>query len=40
MRIAEILREDNTEKAKEIIDSNPALKLRLGQWEKLAATFS
>lgn len=46
MRIAEMLKEDDPEKAKEhlqkakdIIDSNPALKLRLGQWEKLATTF-
>lgn len=46
MRIAECLRKDNPQKAKEhlqkakeIIDSNPALKLRLGQWKKLAATF-
>lgn len=47
MRIAEILRDDEPEKAKEhlqkakaVIDSNPDLKLRLRQWEKLAQTFS
>lgn len=46
MRIAEILHEDNPEKAKEhlqkakeIIDADSRLKLRLAQWEKLAATF-
>lgn len=46
MRIAEMLREDNPEKArehlqkaKEVIDSDPKLKLRLRQWQKLAATF-
>lgn len=46
MRIAEMLRKDNPQKAKEhlqkakeIIDANPELKLRLGQWEKLAAFF-
>ena len=46
MRIADMLREDNPEKAKEhlqkakdIIDSNPDLKLRAKQWEKLAASF-
>jgi len=47
MRIADMLREDNPEKAKEhlqkakdIIDANPDLKLRAKQWEKLAATFN
>ncbi|MBI4036376.1 hypothetical protein HY386_00670 [Candidatus Daviesbacteria bacterium] len=46
MRIAEMLREDDPpqakehlQKAKEIIDANPQLKLRLAQWEKLATTF-
>lgn len=46
MRIAEILREDNPEKAKEhlqkakeIIDSDPRLELRKKQWEKLATSF-
>lgn len=43
MRIAEMLKEDNPteakkhlQKAKEIIDADPRLKLRLKQWEKLA----
>ncbi len=47
MRIVEMLHADNPEKArehlqkaKEIIDSNPDLKLRLKQWEKLAQTFN
>lgn len=46
MRIAEMLREDNPErakehlqKAKEIIDSDERLKLRLDQWKKLAEQF-
>ncbi len=46
MRIAGILKDDDPEKAKvhlqkakEIIDSNPDLKLRTGQWEKLAKEF-
>ncbi|QQG43613.1 MAG: hypothetical protein HYW45_01180 [Candidatus Daviesbacteria bacterium] len=46
MRITQILKEDDPEKAaehlqkaKEIIDANPDLKLRKGQWEKLAASF-
>ncbi|TSC63918.1 MAG: Uncharacterized protein G01um101493_291, partial [Microgenomates group bacterium Gr01-1014_93] len=46
MRIANILKQDDPEKAKEhlqkakeIIDDNPDLKLRLKQWEKLAASF-
>ncbi|MFH0937098.1 MAG: hypothetical protein V1808_02305 [Candidatus Daviesbacteria bacterium] len=46
MRIAEILREDNSQKAKEhleeakkIIDSDERLKLRKQQWKKLAASF-
>lgn len=46
MRIAEMLKEDDPEKAKEhlqkakeIIDANSDLKLRKAQWEKLAATF-
>jgi tetratricopeptide (TPR) repeat protein len=47
MKLAEALKEDNTEKAKEyldqakkIIDANPQLTLRARQWEKLAKTFS
>ena len=47
MSLAEMLREDNPEearqylqKAKEIIDANPTLKLRAKQWEKLKSTFS
>lgn len=47
MKIAEMLKEDDPEKAevhlqkaKEIIDDNPDLKLRKVQWEKLAATFN
>lgn len=47
MRIAEMLREDHPAKAKDhlqqaktIIDASPELKLRLGQWEKLAQTFN
>lgn len=46
MRIAEMLREDDPQKAREhlglaktVIDANPDLKLRLKQWEKLAETF-
>lgn len=46
MRIAQMLKKDNPikaqehlAKAKQIIDSNPELKLRLGQWQKLAKTF-
>lgn len=46
MRLAFILREDQPEKAREhleaakkIIDSDQRLKLRLGQWEKLAEMF-
>jgi len=46
MRVAEMLREDDPEKAKEhlqkakgVIDANPDLGLRLGQWEKLASGF-
>ena len=46
MRIAEMLRGDNPakarehlEKAKKIIDANPDLKLRKGQFDKLAAIF-
>ena len=46
MRTAEMLKQDDLEKAeehlqkaKEIIDTNPDLKLRLGQWEKLAKSF-
>lgn len=46
MRIAEMLREDNPEKAKEhlqkakeIIDSDPRLELRRKQWGKLAKSF-
>lgn len=47
MRIAEMLKEDDPtkakehlQKAKEIIDSNPNLKIRKTQWEKLAQTFN
>lgn len=47
LKMAEILKNDNLEKAKahlqkakEIIDSNPDLKLRKAQWEKLAASFN
>lgn len=47
MRIANMLKDDNPDKAKEhlqkakeIIDSNPDLKIRRQQWEKLEATFS
>lgn len=47
MRIAEILMPDNPErakehlqKAKEIIDADPQLKIRKEQWEKLAEKFS
>lgn len=47
MRIAEILGEENPEKAKEhlqkakeIIDSDPRLTLRLSQWQKLAEKFN
>lgn len=46
MRIADMLRGDNPEKAKEhlqkakeIIDNNPDLKLRAKQWEKLATSL-
>lgn len=46
MRFADMLRGDNPTKArsslqraKEIIDANPALKKRKEQWRKLAATF-
>ncbi len=46
MRIALILKDDDVQKArkhlqkaKEVIDANPDLKLRLDQWQKLAATF-
>lgn len=46
MRIAQMLKKDNPvkaqehlAKAKQIIDSNPKLKLRLEQWQKLSATF-
>jgi len=46
MRIANMLKKDNPTKArqhlqqaKQIIDNNPQLKLRLGQWQKLASTF-
>lgn len=47
MRIVEMLKEDDPtkakehlQKAKEIIDSNPNLKIRKTQWEKLAQTFN
>lgn len=47
MRIAEMLKTDNLQKAqehlqkaKEIIEADPALILRKTQWEKLAATFN
>lgn len=46
MKIADILQKDNPEKAREhlqkaktIIDSNPDLKLRKRQWEKLSMSF-
>lgn len=46
MKIAEILKEDNSDKAKEhlqkakeIIDSDSRLTIRLKQWEKLAKSF-
>ena len=46
MRIADMLKEDNPEKAKEhlqkakeIIDNNPDLKLRAEQWKKLTESF-
>jgi tetratricopeptide (TPR) repeat protein len=46
MRLAELLKEEDLSKAKEylekakaIIDANPELVLRKGQWEKLAASF-
>lgn len=46
MRIADMLREDDPEKAKEhlqkakeIINANPELKLRAEQWKKLADSF-
>jgi tetratricopeptide (TPR) repeat protein len=46
MRLADMLRTEDSakgaealRKAKEIIDSNPDLTLRKGQWDKLAATF-
>lgn len=46
MRVAEVLREnapeeakEHLQKAKEIIDSNPELKLRAKQWEILSQTF-
>ncbi len=47
MRIANVLRKDNVEKAneylqkaKEIIDANPKLILRKQQWDKLNASFN
>lgn len=47
MRLAEVLREDDLpsakqhlEQAKEIIDSDDRLKLRLNQWKKLSQQFS
>lgn len=47
MAAARILKDDNPQKAKEflelaknVIDSDPALKVRKTQWEKLAGTFS
>lgn len=47
LKIAALLRSENREKAthylqkaKEIIDANPDLKLRKLQWEKLAASFA
>jgi tetratricopeptide (TPR) repeat protein len=47
MRIAEALRKDDPEKAREhlqkskdIIDANPELTIRKKQWEKFAATFN
>jgi len=46
MRMAEMLKDDNPdsahehlERAKEIIDGNPDLKIRRDQWQKLAKTF-
>lgn len=46
MRIADMLKEDDPEKAKEhlqkakkIIDANPDLKIRKKQWEKLSQSF-
>ena len=46
MSAAKLLKEDNPEsakeylqKAKEIIDADPALKVRKTQWEKLAERF-
>lgn len=46
MRIAEMLREDDPEKAKkhlqkakEVIDSDPRLTIRLSQWQQLAEKF-
>lgn len=46
MRIANMLKKDNPTKAKQhlkrakqIIDTNPQLKLRLQQWQKLSASF-
>lgn len=46
MRIAEMLREDDPEKAKkhlqkakEVIDSDPKLTIRLSQWQQLAEKF-
>ncbi|MDD2822776.1 MAG: hypothetical protein PHQ59_01720 [Candidatus Daviesbacteria bacterium] len=47
MRLADILKDDDPEKsrqylyqAKEIIDNNPELKIRLSQWEKLKQTIN
>lgn len=47
MRVAEILKEDDSTKArehlkiaKEIIDANPDLKIRATQWQKLAEKFN
>lgn len=47
MKIAEMLKEDNPKKAKEhlqkakdIIDSDPSLTIRLSQWQKLAEKFT
>jgi len=46
MRLAELLKDEDLakaqeylQKAKEIIDANPELVLRKGQWEKLAQNF-
>lgn len=46
MKLAEVLRQTDSQKAREyldkakaVIDSNSELKLRLAQWEKLAAQF-